>query len=65
MAHRTRNITVEAFLWFLFELLYGLYSLYDEELMVSINTCDAAWGGGGGKGGTGTKTAFTLAQSIT
>ena len=41
MAHRTRNITVEAFFWSLFELLYGLYSLYDEELMVSISTCDA------------------------
>ena len=27
MAHRTRNITVEAFYWSLFEFLYGLYSL--------------------------------------
>ena len=41
MAHRTRNITVEAFFWSLFELLYGLYSLYDKELMVSISTCNA------------------------
>ena len=39
MAHRTRNITVEAFFWYLFELLYGLYSLYVKELMVSISAC--------------------------
>ena len=54
MAHRTRNITVEAFFWTLFELLYGLYILYDEELMVSISTCDAVLDikhGGGGEGG--------------
>ena len=47
-------------------LLYGLYSLYDEELMVSISTCDAVLDikHKGGEGGTGTKTAFTLAQSF-
>ena len=39
MAHRTRNSTVEAFFWYLFELLYGLYSLYVKELMVSISAC--------------------------
>ena len=34
-------------------LLYGLYSLYDEELMVSISTCDAVLDikHGGGEGG--------------
>ena len=42
-------------------------ALYDEELMVSISTCDAVLDikhGGGGRGGTGTKAAFTLAQSF-
>ena len=47
-------------------LLYGLYSLYDEELMVSISTCDAVLDikHKGGEGGTGTKTAFTFIQVL-